>query len=50
MLEHLAKTFGDEHLSPAGPSNDEVYSAGGQFADVDRERKNSTTDTVLGGI
>ena len=50
MLEHLAKTFGDEHLSSAGPSNAEFYSAGGQFADVGRERKNSTADTVLGGM
>ncbi|RSL81455.1 hypothetical protein CEP51_005815 [Fusarium floridanum] len=50
MLEHLAKTFGDEHLSSAGPSNAEFYSAGGQFDDFSRERKDSTADTVLGDI
>lgn len=50
MLEHLAKTFGDEHLSFAGPSNAEFYSAGGQFSDFSGERKNSTADTVLGGM
>ncbi|RSM12370.1 hypothetical protein CEP52_002441 [Fusarium oligoseptatum] len=50
MLEHLAKTFGDEHLSSAGPSNAEFYEAGGQFDDFSRERKNSTADTVLGDI